>query len=385
LRASLPAVLFDSRHVYDAQPLVWDDVAVSGAGTSSTFNANESSVTIAVSNAVAGRRVRQSKQRTNYQPGKSQLVLMSGVLGAGAAGLTISMGWGDDENGFFWRSIDGAMNITRRSFATGAAVDTDIAQAAWNLDRLDGTGASGITLDPATAQILCIDAEWLGVGRVRFGFVIDGQIFYAHEFLHANIVAGVYMSSATLPLQCSIENDGAGPAAGLVSICTSVQSESGQQETGSLRYASTAGASVNANAVGTIYAIVGIRQRAAQLNSVIKPVRLAAVALTADPYEWLLILNPTVAGVFTYANVVNSPAQAAIGDVTNNPSTNTVTLGTVVEGGYGGQRQSIAALAQNALYIGSTIAGVVDELVFCVRPLAVNLDIAGGMLWRETV
>lgn len=385
LRVSSPFTLFDSRQVFDSQPLFWDDVQASGAGTTSTHNANQASTTLLVANVTAGRRVRQTKQRFTYEPGKSQAILMTVVLGAAASGITESVGWGDDSNGIFWRCIDGVLTITRRTFTSGAAVDEDVAQADWNLDRLDGTGHSGVTINATLTQLLIIDAEWLGVGRVRLGFFFDGQIVYAHEFLNANAISLVYMSSSTLPLQYSIENDGAGPETTLVTLCSSVQSEGGQQEIGSIRHVSTAAATVNANAVGTYYAIAGLRQKAGQLDSVIKPVSVSLVATTLDAFEWRLILNPTVAGVFTYVNVANSPAQVVVGDTAGNPSTNTVTLGTVIEGGYGAQQSSVDLMVENALYIGSTFAGVVDEIVLAVSPLAINLDIAGALVWRELV
>jgi hypothetical protein len=385
MRVSTPFSVFDSRQIYDNQPLVWDDAQVSGAGTSSTYNADQASTTLTVAANTAGRRVRQTKQRFTYQPGKSQVIFMTGILGPPVAGITESIGWGDDNNGIFLRCVDGVLTITRRTSTSGAAVDNDVAQTAWNIDKMDGAGPSGVTINPQLTQIVAIDAEWLGVGRVRIGFLVDGVIVYVHEFLNSNEIALVYMSSSTLPLQYSIENDGTAPETSMLHICASVMSEGGQQEIGSLRHVSTAALSVNANAIGTYYAIVGLRQKAAQLDSVLKPVSVSLVSLTNDAFEWRLILNPAVAGTFNYADVVNSPAQVAIGDVATNPSPNTVTNGTVIDGGYGAQQSAAGKLVQNALYVGSTIAGVRDTVVLAVTPLAVNLDIAGGMVWRELV
>ena len=72
LRVSNPVTLFDSKQTVDNQPIVWDDAQTAGGSTTSTYNTNQSSSTIAVSAGVAGTRVRQSKRRFNYQPGKSQ-------------------------------------------------------------------------------------------------------------------------------------------------------------------------------------------------------------------------------------------------------------------------------------------------------------------------
>lgn len=385
LRVSTPFTLLDSKQIYDSQPLVWDDAQVSGAGTTSAHNTDQASTTISVANLTAGRRVRQTKQRFNYQPGKSQLIFLTGVLGPAVSGITESIGWGNDNNGIFWRCINGVLNFTRRTSTSGAPVDNDVPRTLWNIDKMDGRGPSGVDIDATKTQIVVVDAEWLGVGRVRVGFMFDGVIMYAHEFLLANELTLVYMSSPSLPLQYSIENDGTGPATSLLHICTSIQSEGGQQEIGSLRYGSTAAETVNANSIGTYYALVGLRQKAAQLDSVLKPVSTSLVSISNDAFEWQLRLNPAVAGTFVYADVDNSPAQIAIGDVTAGESDSQVTDGTIIDGGYGAQRSSVGQLVLNALYVGSTIAGVRDTVVLAVSPLNANLSIAGGMVWRELV
>ena len=90
----------------------------------------------------------------------------------------------------FYRYKDGVNYFVRRTFVSGSAVDADeIAQSDWNTDKLDGTGPSGIILDESKAQILWWDFEWLGVGTVRCGFVIDGLFRTCHVFNHA-IVTG---------------------------------------------------------------------------------------------------------------------------------------------------------------------------------------------------
>lgn len=78
-RVSNPEVVFDSKQIVDNQPLYWDDQQTSGSGTSSTYNTNQSSTTISVSNLTAGVRIRQTFRRFNYQPGRGQTIFMTGV------------------------------------------------------------------------------------------------------------------------------------------------------------------------------------------------------------------------------------------------------------------------------------------------------------------
>jgi hypothetical protein len=386
-RVSNPETLFDSKQLYDSQPLLWDDAEQSGGSTTTTYNTNKSSTTIAVANTTAGRRVRQTFQRFNYQPGKSQLLFLTGTLTtASGAGITRSMGLYDDNNGFFFQDDEGTIKAVKRSYITGAAVDTKVAQADWNLDKLDGTGASSVTLDPTASQIMILDMEWLGVGRVRMGFVFDGIPVYCHEFLHANVAAGVYMTTPNLPLRYEIENDGTGGAASLECICGSVISEGGVQDNGVVRYSSTANTQIDCAVVGTIYAVKGLRLKTTHLSATVKILTTSlTLQSTSDDVEWLLIFDPTYGATPTWGNETNSAVQSFTG-----AGTETVTGGTIITGGYVSTGTavsgagSIAFEIPNALLLGSKIDGTQQSIALCARSLtATNALVEGAITWRE--
>jgi len=386
LRVSNPRTIFDSKQLFDNAPLFWDDSQETGAGTTSTHDPDTASSTIGVALNTAGKRTRQTFMRFNYQPGKSQLIFATFNLfkSGGGTGITRTVGYGDDNNGIFLRDNEGTVEMLIRTNTSGTVAESAVAQSAWNLDKMDGTGASGVTLDFTKTQILIIDFEWLGVGRVRTGFVIDGIPIYTHEFNNANNLGLVYMSTPNLPLRYQIENDGTGVASTLEHICTSVISEGGTQDNGVLRYASTEGTHVDCNTINAIYAIAGIRLKSAQIGSVVKLVSLAMTGSTTDDYEWLVIINPTVAVPLTYIDETSSSVQFAVGNAT--PANNTVTGGTKMIGGLvkaGGGTGSITVDVDNALLLGAAIDGTVDEIVLCCRPLGSNADIDGGITWRE--
>ena len=133
-------------------------------------------------------------------------------MGAGAANSHQRIGLFDDQNGVFFDQVDGVLGVTIRSYTTGTAVDTHITEASWNIDKMDGTGVSGVTIDTTKTNIFIIDLQWLGVGRVRFGFDIDGMIFWCHEVNNANTRNVVYMSTPRLPIRYEVENTGASSA-----------------------------------------------------------------------------------------------------------------------------------------------------------------------------
>ena len=382
-RVSDPLTLWDSKLLGDDRPLFWDDVESSGSDTTSTYVTNTSSVTLAVAEGTAGRRTRQTKQRFNYQPGKSQLINITGTLGEPAEHITRRIGYFDDKNGLFFELDNDKLYIVKRSFVTGAAIDTRIGQSEWNMARKT---ASDELFDPTKSQIFFFDFEWLGVGTVRAGIVRNGSIVEFHRFHHANVLAGVYMTTPNLPIRYEIEADGSdGPAATLECICSTVISEGGQQETGVTLGLTTVPTALAANTSGTAYAAIGIQLKTTHLDNVVKVVEaeLINIAAGAANFAWELRLNPTVAGegddAFTYADVDNAPIQAAYGKTAN-----TVTGGTITAAGLARSGTSSARIIENLLYIGSKIDGTRDTLVLVVTPLAANASIHATMTIQFT-
>lgn len=231
LRVSSPHYVFESQSQYDAQPLLFNNVT-SGGGSSVSHLPNESSVNLVVGTGATDYAIRQSKQYFRYQPGKSQMILMTGVMGAAVANVTKRIGYFDTNNGLYFQQTSSALSVVRRSYTGGSVSNTAVDQIDWNVDTMDGNGPSGIALDMTKSQIFVIDLEWLGVGRVRFGFVIDGNIYYCHELLNTNALSTVYMTTANLPVRYEIANTAASAGASMKAICCSVSSEGGYDKFG---------------------------------------------------------------------------------------------------------------------------------------------------------
>lgn len=387
LRVSSPQTLFDSKQIYDNQPLLWDEALESGAGITSAYSSDTASTVITSTNVTAGKFTRQSFMRLNYQPGKSQQIMMTGILdrSGGGTGVERRIGYFDDDNGLFFEYDDGTAGVTRRTNVTGSPVDNTVAQASWNLDVMDGTGVSGVTIDWTKTLIFEIDFEWLSVGRVRMGIVVAGQLCYVHEFLNSNVLDKVYMSTPNLPVRYQMITTGSSPVATMEAICATVISEGGVTHTGKLRSLGTDGTHIDANTENTLYAIIGIRLKATYLGSQID---LQSVSLAEHQgnktLQWVVVLNGTVAGSPTWANVTNSGLQTFSG-----ATANTVTGGTVLASGFFGSAQKGGSETQpleNALRLGAAIDGTVDEIVLAVRPVggSTNTDVEGSITWRES-
>lgn len=379
LRISNPFTLFDSKLLHDKMPLLWDEATVSGSGFTSTHLINEAAVEI-VSDGTEGKFVRQTFMRFNYQPGKAQSVLLTGVL--------------DPTN-------TANLEVVRRSDTTGSAQDTIVSGEGLNGDsNPNGYGTDCIDIDLSKTQIWTTDMEWLGVGTARMGLVRSGQPYFLHYFNNDNISEKVYMRTPNLPLRYEMEvtatetitrigyfddNNGLffqaripkGPQS-MKCICGTVISEGGQDENGIVRAVSTGATQLDANVAGTLYAMIGIRLKATHLDKVVKQISLSILSASNADYEYQLVLNPTVAGTFTYADQTNSAVQTALG-----ATANTVTGGTLILSGFGSGQSNIFEEIKNAIHLGSSISGTPDQIVLCVRPLAANLDAYGSLVWRE--
>lgn len=382
-RVSTPFTVFDSKQLYDNVPLIFDDAQTSGSGTNSTYSSNLVSTTISVSNATAGTRVRQSKRRLNYQPGKGQLIFVTFTAVTNPGGVTKRVGYFDESNGIYLKMTNGVVYVGRRSSTSGSPVDTEIAQSSWNIDKLDGTGISGKTLDITKSQIFMVDMEWLGVGRVRCAIVINGIPYYFHEFVHSNINSNVYMNNPNLPIRYEISNDGTGAASTLECICSSVMSEGGVQENGMI-FGIDRGATVFAtNNDSNIYPLLGIRLKSTHLSATARVHSFSVVCTTTSAFRWALLLNPTVTGTaLTFSSVTNSSIDACT------TSTNGTTLsgGTVLYTGYANQVTSgdLNITVPISIYLGSTIAGVPDTIYLGIQRISTSAEsFLSAMNWIE--
>jgi len=258
IRVSEAFTLGDYKHTYGIDPNFRDTLSNGGTVTHIT---NQAAARLATSNNSSSRAVHQTKMYHNYMPGKSQLIKSTINFYGATANVTKRTGYFDDLNGIYFEQIGtGELAFVIRTDTTGTASDARRAiQSTWNKDKCDGTGASGFNLDITKTQIFWIDFQWLGVGRVRCGFVHDGQMIVAHEFYNSNNLPVVYMSNPNLPVRCEILNTGATAGAYFDQICSTVVSEGGYTESGIDFSIDSGQTSQSITVANGMYPIVAIR------------------------------------------------------------------------------------------------------------------------------
>lgn len=369
-RVSQPYTLFDSQNRYAADNQFSSSTTGTGA---TTYNTNQSSVSLSVTAGGVGSAVRQTFRNMLYQPGKGLLVLATFVMDTSdSANLTQRVGYFNTQNGVFFSKTDGTKAFTLRSNTSGTPSDTrTVSQASWNGDKLDGTGASGLTLDLSHPQILWMDFEWLGVGSVRCGFIIDGQYIVCHTFDTANTYGTtVYMTTAILPVRYEITSASA-VAASMTQICSTVISEGGFEATSIEHIARRTTVFNTINTAANFFPIVSIRLASTALGAVVLPNRIQFQPTTLQNYEIALIKNPTLTG----ASWVATPSDANVQyDVS---ATAIATAGTIVQTAYisssggGGQSSTTAPTGFNwDEQLGVSLAGVSDIYTLGVRTIS---------------
>jgi hypothetical protein len=297
-RVSNPLTLFDSSHRYRDNNL-WESLIV-GTGSTVGFVTAQGLVNIGIGTTSGSSVIRETTKTFSYQPGKSLLVLNTFVPATPKTNLRQRVGYFGADNGMYFEINGTTPYFVERSLSTGTS--TSVAQSDWNIDKLDGTGVSGITLDITKAQILWMDIEWLGLGTVRMGFVIDGQFIHCHSFHHANLIQSTYITTASLPLRYEIANTGITTSAStLKQVCSSVISEGGYELRGLQQAVNTPiTAPVDLpTPAGTYYPVLSIRLKSSpnRLDAIVILTALSLMGTGNGPqYNWQVRASATTTG-----------------------------------------------------------------------------------------
>jgi hypothetical protein len=367
-RVSQPFTLFDSvlRHGKNAE--VWNETISSGT---SEHLINESSVLMTVT-ASGDSILRRTRKRFPYQPGKGLNVLQSFAGSTPQAGIIQELGLFDNSNGIILRASGTTVQFVIRSSTTGSPVETVVDQSAWNIDTAPW-------LNFAKTNIFTADLEWLGVGRVRCGFVLDGEYYYCHEFNHANSLDAVYMTTAVLPLSYTIRAT-ATASGSMKQICSTVASEGGYEPAGAI-YTIGRGAS-NFASISSETMVAAIRMASGRTDNVILPsqvdVSLGGKQNDNVVAEWRMRLNPTVSG--TWLSAPNGRGNVQV------MSSGTFSGGTVINAGLVSSRSAVEFHPQRALdlALGSNAAGESDIVILTIQ--CSDAEKATGLLgWREVL
>ena len=380
LRVSEPYSLFDSQNRY-AIDNQFDTATVTGGST--TYLPNESSVRLDVTTASGAEVVRQSYRSMLYQPGKGLLALMTFVMNVPKANLRQRVGYFGTQNGLYFEltgASPGTKAFVLRTYIGGSVDNTTrrVEQANWNGDKLDGTGPSGLTLDLTKPQILWMDFEWLGVGNVRCGFIINGQYIICHTYQTANVTGtSVYMTTAILPVRYEITNTAeTASSSSMKQICSSVMSEGGLEPT-SINH--VAQRTTSLTGIGTtLVPLVSIRLASTALGAIVLPSSIKILPTSADDFEIQLVKNATLTSA-SYSAV------ASDANVEYDVAATAMTGGTIVQLDYvassvlGNVPLNEPGSFNWDTQLGASISGTSDVYTLGARTITGTGDIIGSL------
>ena len=385
LRVSSPLTLFDSSHRYKDNNL-WEELLV-GTGSTVGFVTAQGLIDISIGTASGDSVIRETTKVFSYQPGKSLLVMNTFVPATPKSNLRQRVGYFGADNGMYFEINGTTPYFVERSLSTGT--QTEVAQANWNIDKLDGTGVSGITLDITKAQILWMDIEWLGLGTVRMGFVIDGQFIHAHSFHHANLITSTYITTASLPLRYEITNTGATSGSSTMKqVCSTVISEGGYELNGLQQAVNTPiTAPVDLpSPAGTFYPVISIRLKSSpdRLDAIVIMTALSIMGIGNGPeYNWQVRASATTTGGTWTSAGVDSAVEYKIGGTT-------VTGGRILASGFFSSSQQSSAsidILKEALFKfqleRNGLTGTPYELTLVCATNSTGADVFASLDWEE--
>jgi hypothetical protein len=369
LRVSEPYTLYDSKlRYYDHNEFS----NVNATGGTVVYDANSSTFELNVTAANGSSVIRETKRVFPYQPGKSLLVLTTFCMNTPKINLRQRVGYFTTNNGIYFEN-DGTYNyLVIRSYSSGALVEERKRQDAWDNPFL--------ALQVDRTQIFWTDVEWLGVGSVRCGFVINGAYVLCHTFHHANVAGNTttYMTTATLPVRYEITNTaGTTGVSTMRQICSTVISEGGYN---AFTYSETAGRGTSVlrlGTAGTYYPVVSIRLASTRLDAIVLPRQVDVLSPTVNYYRWKLVLNPTL----TNANWAGTSSS---GTVEYDTAATAISGGIELQAGYVSSRE-LSELGADAFafQIGRTLAGVSDIITLAMAATSNNADVLAQIGWQE--
>lgn len=392
LRISQPYTLFDSSHRF-ADNGLWATSNTAG-NSSYAFINNQSMIAMTVGTTANAEVFRETVKVFSYQPGKSLLIMNTFAMNTPKANVRQRVGYFGAENGIYLEN-DGTTNyFVVRTNTSSTVVETRVPQTEWNIDKFDGTGYSSQSggsehtggIDVSKTNILWMDVEWLGVGDVRCGFVVDGKMIPAHVFHNDNKNTVPYMTTATLPLRYEIKNTGVAASNSTMNqICSTVISEGGYELYGSQQAVQTAVDSpIDLTTAGTYYNLISLRLKSNRLDAIAILTALSILAVTNNSYyNWQLRAGGTTSGGSWVSAGDNSAVEYKIGS-------STISGGRILASGFttSSTQSSVPVdILKEALFKfqleRNGLSSTPYELTLCAAASTNGSDIFASVDWEE--
>jgi len=367
LRVSNITSLLELKHTHDKLPLLIDEV-VSGTATS-VYDRPNSQVVMSVFNN-GDYVIRQTKSRAIYQPGKGQIMEGSFSNLALESNVTKRVGYfqgataapyNSGFDGFFLESNGSTGLISFQIWHSGSQV-LNSPSSSWSTEDYDVTG-----LDWSKTQLMVTDFQWLGVGRLRFGMVVNGtnRIFVTNT--GANDLTTVYMQSPNQPVRYEIRSTGGTGSFNQICSQASLEGTVNNLQRSVLIDNFTARTLATG---GTKYPLLGYRINTSYGGTNITLSDIQTVNITnAAKGDFLVTieLNPTLSSTPAFNTITNSAIEYSLGTGAQTVTTAGYRLAGFLGTGSSTQVDSFQ-FQDNVIRPGISIGGTADQVWVCITP-----------------
>ena len=394
LKVSDYTTVFFNTFQYGIETDIWDQELTNG-GTA-THNPNTNNIDLAVTSDIGSKVIRQTRNVMRYIPGRTSTLTYAIRLEFPVTGIRRRFGIFEMDNGAFFEDagvVDAGglpeYNVVIRSSTTGVVLENRIPRSEWNGDKLDGTGPSGLVVDPTAQHVINIEYEWYGGGQVVFGFVINGKNHIIHTFNHGNNLTLPWASTPFLPIRLEIENlTGVAGTHTLYQGSNSLISEGTPEKLG---IAANITAPITGTTLSTAYSwypVLSIKLKDTALKGIALPTFFQVATIDNTNIFYKLVRNATIGtggsgfiddpdpNAFTQYQTYTSPS--AIAEVNHGTSLDS---GFVVGGGGG----TGVRLDKDTVYqIGRSNLGTVsDTLTILCSASGSNKSALAALTWIE--
>jgi len=374
LRTSGITSLLELKHTFDTQPLLEDEIIDGGASVSLDGS------TVLMETSGSDYIIRQSFASAPYQPGKSQifeasfanLEITGGknvIKRVGAYTSRVIAPYNTFFDGFFLESIgeSGVINFCIYKDGTPVVVAPT---TNWLTDDYDPT-----LIDWSKSQLMMVDYQWLGVGRVRFYMVLEGVPRLFYEYTHANNEMGVYMIRPNKPIRHEIRATGVPLVTDtLVEICSQISTE------GSLNDLSKDVPLLN-ESTGTLgknqfWGVLGFRGKRQGIKAFMK--NFSIVQVSGANYILRVLRNPNFSVAPTWTTVTNTLIEYSTDVQRVNSGRGEIELLTyIANSSFTGSGP--LDMGDSAYTAGFDLDGNSVEFWLCIEPISTNGTFIVGM------